>query len=116
MSDEVGLATPEPDVPHRGLTVVDFESPGVRPEMIAKLHTRRGGAQSQRIGISWAKCAPLEFVVQVDRTSGLKGETNRFVTGPPQELDRGSITGRGTPGKLHSQVADFHRQVSLLGL
>lgn len=30
MSDEVGLATPEPDVPHRGLNVVDFESPGVR--------------------------------------------------------------------------------------
>ena len=116
MSDEVGLATPEPDVRHRGLNIVDIESPGVRSEMVAKPHTRRGGAQSQPIGISWAKRGPLEFVGQVDRTSGLKGETNSFVMGPPQELDRGSKTGQGTLGKLHSQVADIDRQASLLGL
>ncbi|MDP1878044.1 MAG: ABC transporter ATP-binding protein [Actinomycetota bacterium] len=31
MSDPDGLETAEPDVPHRGLNVVDFESPGVVP-------------------------------------------------------------------------------------
>ena len=116
VSDEVGLATPEPDVPHRGLHVVDFESPGVRSEMVAKPHTRRGGAQSQPIGISWAKRGPLEFVGQVDITSGLKWETNRFVVRPTQGLDRVLKTRLGTLGKLHSQVAGIDRQASLLGL
>ena len=116
MSDEVGLATPKPDVLHWGLNVVDFASLGVVCEMTAKLRARRGVTQSQPIGISWAKRGPLEFVGQVDRTSGLKGETNSFVMGPPQELDRGSKTGQGTLGKLHSQVADIDRQASLLGL
>lgn len=31
MSGTDGLETPEPDVPHKGLNVVDFESPGVLP-------------------------------------------------------------------------------------
>ena len=31
MSDADGRETAEPDVPHRGLNVVDFQSPGVVP-------------------------------------------------------------------------------------
>ncbi len=33
MSDADGMETAEPDVPHRGLNVVDFESPGVIPSV-----------------------------------------------------------------------------------
>ena len=114
MSDEVGFATPKPDVLHRGLNVVDFESLGVVCAMTAKLRARRGVTQSQQIGNSWAKWVPLEFVVRVERTGGLKRETNRFEMGPPQELDRRSISDQSSFGKLHSQLADFHRQTSLL--